>query len=89
MEQQWSIYILRCADQSFYTGIALDPQRRLDEHNHDNQKAAKYTRARRPVSLVYCEPAADRSSASKREYVIKKLSRSAKLALIDSSQQYD
>lgn len=65
-----------------YTGIARDVEKRIAEHNADKGTGANYTRARRPVVLVYQEPAEDRSSASKREYQIKQLSRTEKLALI-------
>ena len=81
----WRVYIVRCADGSLYTGIALDLERRVAEHNADNGLGASYTRSRRPVTLVYQEVAADRSAASKREYRIKQLSRTEKLALIDGS----
>ncbi len=76
------VYIVKCSDTTLYTGITTDVKRRVDEHNH-SEKGAKYTKLRRPVSLVYVEEVANRSVASKREYAIKKLSRSAKLALID------
>jgi len=76
----WTVYILRCADGSLYTGITRDVARRVKEHN-SNGLAARYTRSRRPVALVYQEPAATRSAASKREYRIKCLSRFDKLAL--------
>ncbi len=76
------IYILRCSDNTLYTGITTDLARRVDEHNH-SPKGAKYTKVRRPVTLVYNERVADRSSASKREYSIKKMSRVAKLELIN------
>lgn len=81
----WQVYIVRCADDSLYTGIARDLGRRIAEHNADNGPGASYTRSRRPVTLVYREVAADRSAASKREYQIKQLSRAEKLALIDGS----
>lgn len=81
----WRVYIVRCADGSLYTGIAIDLERRIAEHNADNGLGASYTRSRRPVTLVYEEAAADRSAASKREYRIKQLSRMEKLALIDGS----
>jgi putative endonuclease len=74
------VYILHCSDGTYYTGITTDLQRRLEEHNH-SAKGAKYTRARRPVTLVYSEKLDDKSSASKREYAIKKLSRMQKIAL--------
>lgn len=78
----WFVYMLRCADDTIYTGIAKDTEKRLQQHNSDNVAGAKYTRARRPVTMVYSEPCESRSVASKREYEIKKLSRAEKLALI-------
>lgn len=77
------IYILKCSDDTLYTGIATDIKRRLEEHNN-SEKGAKYTKTRRPVELVYSEVSEDRSSASKREYEIKKLSRKQKLELINA-----
>lgn len=74
----WTVYILRCSDDSLYTGITRDISRRLNEHNHDNRLAAAYTRARRPVILVYQEAQRDRSSASKREAIIKKMTKADK-----------
>ncbi|MCF6280654.1 MAG: GIY-YIG nuclease family protein [Candidatus Polarisedimenticolaceae bacterium] len=78
----WSVYILRCSDGSLYTGITTDLGRRIDEHNGDDRLAARYTRCRRPVSLVYSEQCENRSSALKREYVIKQMSRQAKERLL-------
>ncbi len=78
------VYILRCNDDTLYTGITKDVQKRLQEHN-ESDKGAKYTKVRRPVELLYKEEATDRSSASKREYAIKKLSRAKKLELIEKS----
>ncbi|MDH5426300.1 MAG: GIY-YIG nuclease family protein [Gammaproteobacteria bacterium] len=78
----WFIYILRCADNTLYTGIAKDVEKRLEQHNKDDKAGAKYTRARRPVELVYFEVCESRSLAAKRECAIKKLSRLEKLALI-------
>jgi len=75
------VYILECSDKTLYTGIATDVGRRLDEHNNSD-KGAKYTKIRRPLKLVYSEESENRSSASKREYEIKKLSREKKLELI-------
>lgn len=80
--QSWHVYIVRCADGTFYTGVAIDVARRVDEHNGRGQRGARYTRVRRPVKLVYQEMAAGRSEAGKREYAIKQQSRTAKRALI-------
>jgi putative endonuclease len=78
------VYIVKCADNTLYTGIATELERRIEEHN-GSDKGAKYTRVRRPVSLVYSEEYPDRSSASKREYEIKKkMNRADKLKLIES-----
>lgn len=77
----WSVYIVRCNDDTFYTGVAKDLERRLEQHNH-GRSGAKYTRARRPVKLVYHEIAADRSAAQQREYQIRKLSVVQKRQLI-------
>lgn len=78
----WFVYIVRCADDSLYTGIAMDVERRIAEHNYDDRLAAKYTRVRRPVVQVYAEKCASRSDAGKREAQIKKLRRSQKNKLI-------
>ena len=80
-EKEWWVYIVACSDESLYTGITTDRERRIAEHN-DSKKGAKYTRNRRPVNLVYSEMHPNRSTASKREYEIKKLSRAEKLKLI-------
>jgi putative endonuclease len=84
MPKQWFVYVLRCSDDSLYTGICTDVTRRLGEHNAGGVKSAKYTRVRRPVNLEYQEECIDRSSAAKREYAIKKLTRKKKLALISA-----
>lgn len=79
------VYIIECVDGTLYTGIATELKRRIKEHN-SSDKGAKYTRARRPVKLVYSKKYPDRSSASKREYEIKKkMSRAKKLELIAKS----
>ena len=78
----WFVYMVRCADGTLYTGVATDVQRRVDEHNGSNL-GARYTRSRRPVSLVYQELCDDRSQACQREYAIKQLSRGDKLAMLD------
>lgn len=77
----WYVYIVQCRDGSLYTGITVDLDRRVLEHN-TSKKGAKYTRSRRPVQLVYSEELLDRSSALKREAAIKKISRENKLKLI-------
>ena len=79
--KEWYTYILHCSDNTLYTGVTTDLDRRVTEHNSSN-KGAKYTKTRRPVKLVYNETHTDRSSSSKRESVIKKLSRTDKLKII-------
>ena len=80
-EKQWCVYILQCADDTFYTGITDDLAHRIKAHNEG--KGAKYTRGRGPVTVVYQEALVGRSAASRREYEIKQLSREQKLRLID------
>ena len=77
----YSVYILECADKSYYTGIAKEVKSRLDQHN-TSAKGAKYTKARRPVKLVYEERHRSKNSALKREIEIKKLRRIQKEQLI-------
>lgn len=81
----WWVYILRCADGTLYTGSTNDLDRRLAAHNAG--RGAKYTRARRPVALVYREAAADRRAALQREAALKKLARAAKLRLIAGAER--
>lgn len=76
----WFVYIVRCNDHSLYTGITNDLEKRITKHN--SGKGAKYTKYKTPVTLIYSESSLDRSSASKREAQIKKLSRQEKLDLI-------
>jgi len=83
MNKEWYLYILRCADDSFYTGIALDINARLEKHN--SGKGAKYTKTRRPCELIYfekCPP--ERNLAQIRERAVKKLSRAKKEELVAS-----
>lgn len=82
--KKWYVYILRCNDGSLYTGSTDDVQRRLAVHN--SGKGAKYTRGRRPVELVYSEELENCSSALKREYAIKQLTRQEKMQLIEKRE---
>lgn len=77
----YHIYILKCADDTLYTGVTTDLDRRIKEHN-TSKLGAKYTSARRPVKLVYSRKFANRSKAQKEESKIKKLTRNEKLELI-------
>ena len=80
----WVVYMVKCADESLYVGITTDVARRLEEHNGDDRRAAKYTRGRRPVTLVYQENVASRSRAASREHQIRQLSRKQKTSLLGS-----
>jgi len=80
----WYVYVLTCKDETLYTGITTDLDRRLEEHN-GSAKGARYTRSRRPVRLSYHEVCEDKSSALKRERAIKRLPRAEKMALVYSS----
>lgn len=76
----WFLYILKCADQTYYTGITNDLMRRLQQH--ESGTGAKYTRGRGPFVVAHTETFATRSEASKREYAIKQLSKSEKNKLL-------
>lgn len=84
MSATWYVYIVRCEDNSLYTGVTTDVERRLNEHNTNNKLGAKYTRVRRPVSLAYQESLPSRSEACRREYQLKQFSKTKKEALVDS-----
>ncbi len=72
----WCVYVLRCSDDSLYTGVTTDFRRRLEEHRSGD--GSKYVRSRLPVDPEYIELGHDRSSALSREYEIKQLSKDAK-----------
>ena len=80
------VYILECSDKTLYTGTTNNIEKRIQEHNN-TRTGAKYTRARRPVKLVYVEACSTPSIALKREAEIKKLSRAQKLLLVDSTSK--
>ena len=81
----WWVYFLRCNDNSLYAGVTTDIDRRISEHNN-SKLGAKYTRARRPVSLAYLEVADNKSSACKREYQIRHLTKAKKEQLVSRYQ---
>lgn len=81
-DQAWSVYLLRCADNSLYCGITTNLQKRLRQHNGELVGGAKYTKLRQPCELVYSESADNRSHATQKEYAIKRLSKAAKEFLI-------
>jgi len=80
-QKNWFIYILRCADNTLYTGITTDIERRLKEHNA-KKSVTRYTRTRQPLKLVYQENVESRSAAGKREVQLKKLKKIEKELLI-------
>jgi len=81
----WYLYILRCGDDTLYTGITTDVERRLEAHR--SGKGAKYTRGRAPLELVYREACESHSHALKRELEIKALSRAEKELIIGSREK--
>ncbi len=81
----WCVYIILCSDDSLYTGITVDIKRRINQHA--TGLCAKYFRNRTPKQLVFLENEHDRSSATKREMAIKKLSKLEKTNLINSNSQ--
>ena len=83
------VYIVACADGTLYTGIAINVERRLREHNGTGTKGARYTSARRPVAVVYRAVFGNRSEATKQEARIKRLSRVEKQRLIDGACRAD
>jgi putative endonuclease len=82
----WSLYIIEASDASLYTGITTDVERRFDEHSQ-GPRGARYFNGRNPLRIVYREDGHSRSSASRREAEIKKLSRGAKQQLIAGANQ--
>lgn len=82
---RYYIYIVRCADDTFYTGYTTDVEKRIDMHNAS--KGAKYTRGRLPVSLVYFEEHENKHDALSREWHIKRMTRSQKEELIEDFKE--
>ncbi|MCH1553664.1 MAG: GIY-YIG nuclease family protein [Luminiphilus sp.] len=81
--QKWVVYMVECTDGTLYTGVSTDLTRRLRQHNGELKGGAGYTRARRPVRLVWSEAADDRSGAQRREYVVRRLKVGDKRLLIE------
>ena len=79
-DDEWCVYMVRCADRTLYTGVAKDVEARVIQHN--SRKGAKYTRTRTPVELVYRETCVDQGSALRREYEIKQLTAAEKNELL-------
>ena len=84
-EPRWFLYMLRCKDNTFYTGITTNLERRLTQHN--DGIASRYTRSRKPVVMVYNENCDDRSSALKRESAVKKLTRTEKELMVKKTKR--
>ncbi|MBD5540181.1 MAG: GIY-YIG nuclease family protein [Lachnospiraceae bacterium] len=87
MEQRTFVYIVKCEDESLYTGIAKDLKKRMREHYDKKGKGAKYTRSRSIVAIVMVWEAASYSSAARLEYRIKHLARKDKLKVIASPEE--
>lgn len=80
------IYLVRCSDDSLYCGWTTDLKRRIDAHNGHISGGAKYTRGRRPVTLVYSESFHQKQEAQRREYAIKRMTKTKKLRLIKGAK---
>ena len=86
--EKWSVYLVRCGDNSLYTGVALDVERRLEEHR-EGKRGAKYLRGRGPLELVMSREVGDKGLALKVELRMKKLSRKAKERLVEKPDKVD
>ena len=78
----WSVYMIRCGDNSLYTGISNNVHKRFEVHQSGGVKAAKYTRNRHPLQLVFSAEIGDKSAASRAEYRLRKLSKKSKELLV-------
>ena len=81
MTTRWFVYMVRCADDTLYTGVTTDIERRLHEHN-GSARGARYTRSRRPVTMVWQEESENRAAACRREYEVRHYDRLKKLDLL-------
>ena len=86
--EKWSVYLVRCGDDSLYAGVALDVERRLDEHR-EGKRGAKYLRGRGPLELVMSREVGGKGLALKVELRMKKLSRKAKEQLVEKPDKVD
>ena len=82
----WYLYVLECADDTLYTGITTDVERRVREHNGEESGGANYTRARRPVEVVAAWPCEDQSEAASAEAAFKSLTREEKLRRLETDR---
>jgi len=80
---QWWVYMIRCADGTFYTGISTDVARRFEEHASGSPKSAKYVRGRAPLELIYSKEVGTQSEATIEERRIKRLAKSQKVKLLE------
>lgn len=87
MTDAWHVYLLKCADGTYYCGVARDVAKRLKQHNGELAGGARFTSGRRPVTLLAAAPASTRSEAQRLESAIKKLPRTAKLAALKEECQ--
>ena len=85
--RRWFMYVVRCNDDTLYTGITTDVERRIDEHNH-SKKGAKYTASRRPVEIVFAKIFSGQSSAARAENRFKKYRRVDKLKIISGEKEF-
>ncbi len=85
LQEKYFVYMVKCADQTLYTGLTNDIEKRVVAHN-TGTTGAKYTRGRRPVMVVYIEQCETKSDALKRECVVKKLTRKEKIFLCHSRE---
>jgi putative endonuclease len=83
-ENKWCVYMTRGSDGSLYTGVSIDVERRIRQHNGEGKRGAKSLRSRRPVVCVYRQEFPTRSEALKRELEIKKMKRGEKVLLLDN-----
>jgi len=84
----WYVYIIRCANNTLYTGITTDPARRLQEHQGKDGKGAKYLKGKGPLTMVWQTTAKNRSIATRLEYQIKQLSKDNKERLIQGDTEF-
>lgn len=85
-KERYYVYLVRCADNSLYCGWTTNLERRMEAHNGHVPGGAKYTRGRRPVTLVYSESFYNRQDAQRREYAIKQMTKTKKLQLIEGAK---
>lgn len=85
-EERHYVYLVRCADDSLYCGWTTNLEHRMDAHNGHIPGGAKYTRGRRPVTLVYSESFYNKQDAQRREYAIKQMTKAKKLQLIEGAK---